>query len=146
MYKRHRCQLTCCILIISVVAFILNLDFKEIADAALTVSSITMGVYIAAVSALLGSKYAEDLRGTIDSEYKTKTLLGVLADYFRCAGRWCITTIILSCIFHISLVFESNDCFVQYASAFSFGAFAGNLLLFWLILIFLINSLGKAKQ
>lgn len=146
MYKRHRCQLTCCILIISVVAFILNLDFKEIADATLTVSSITMGVYIAAVSALLGSKYAKELSEKIDTEYQTKTLLGVLADYFRCAGGWCITTIILSCIFHISFVSESKVYFIQYASAFSFGAFAGNLLLFWLILIFLINSLGKAVQ
>lgn len=144
MYKRHQRQLTCCISMVSVVAFILNWDFKEIADATLTVSSITMGVYIAAVSALLGSKYAKELREKTDSEYKTKTLLGVLADYFRCAGGWCIMTMILSCIFHISCISESKVCFIQYVSAFSFGAFAGNLLLFWLILIFLINSLGKA--
>ena len=42
------------------------------AEAAITVASIAMGVYIAAVSVLLGSDYAKNLKTTTDKEYPAK--------------------------------------------------------------------------
>ena len=79
MYKRHKLLLLAVFVGSFFITFLLNLEFS-IAEAAITVASIAMGVYIAAVSALLGSNYAKNLKTTTDPEYPTKTLLGVLAD------------------------------------------------------------------
>ena len=101
MYKRHKRQLLICVMATTAMAFMFDWDFTPIAEIAVTVASIEMGVYIAAVSALLGSQYAKDLKGTTDRELPSKTLLGVLADYFRCAGFSCILLILTSCLFLI---------------------------------------------
>mgnify|MGYP000245263791 CR=1 FL=1 len=79
MYKRHKLLLLAVFVGSFFITFLLNLEFSPIAEA-ITVASIAMGVYIAAVSALLGSNYAKNLKTTTDPEYPTKTLLGVLAD------------------------------------------------------------------
>ncbi len=101
MYKRHKRQLSICVMATTAMAFMFDWDFTPIAEIAVTVASIAMGVYIAAVSALLGSQYAKDLKGTTDRELPSKTLLGVLADYFRYAGFSCILLILTSCLFLI---------------------------------------------
>ena len=80
MYKRHKLLLLAVFVGSFFITFLLNLEFSPIAEAAITVASIAMGAYIAAVSALLGSNYAKNLKTTTDPEYPTKTLLGVLAD------------------------------------------------------------------
>lgn len=135
---------------IFLIAFFFNWEFYAVAEAAITVASIAMGVYIAAVSALLGSQYAKDLKGKTDKEYPTKTLLGVLADYFRLAGIACVLLIIISCAFLIPTNMDLSSNYLLYllrcGSAFSYAIFAANILLLWLILIFLVNSLGKSVK
>ena len=101
MYRHHRIELITCWTIVSIIAFIYNWDFFEMAGTAITIASIAIGVYIAAVSALLGSKYAEKLQQIEDPEIKTKTFLGVLAHYFRYAGTGCMFLIIISIIYCI---------------------------------------------
>ena len=59
MYKRHKLLLLAIFVGSFFITFLLGLDFSPIAEAAITVASIAMGVYIAAVSALLGSDYAK---------------------------------------------------------------------------------------
>ena len=90
MYKRHKVLLLICIIGTFLMAFFFNWEFEAVAEVAITVASIAMGVYIAAVSALLGSQYAQELKSKTDPEYPTKTLLGVLASYFRLAGASCV--------------------------------------------------------
>lgn len=65
MYKRHKLLLFAVFVGSFFITFLLGLDFSPMAEAAITVASIAMGVYIAAVSALLGSDYAKnnDRRG-----------------------------------------------------------------------------------
>ena len=62
MYKRHKLLLLAIFVGSFFITFLLGLDFSPIAEAAITVASIAMGVYIAAVSALLGSDYAKNLK------------------------------------------------------------------------------------
>ena len=57
MYRRHKILLLVCFGGIFLIAFFFNWEFYAVAEAAITVASIAMGVYIAAVSALLGSQY-----------------------------------------------------------------------------------------
>ena len=129
--------------------FLLDLDFTPIAEAAISVASIAMGVYIAAVSALLGSDYAKKLQTMTNKEDPTKTLLEVLASYFRIAGLTCVELIIVGCLYLLPKVRDTSDCFIanilfRCGSAFSYAVFSINILLIWLILIFLVNSLSKS--
>lgn len=146
MYKRHKRQLSICVMAITAMAFMFDWDFTPIAEIAVTVASIAMGVYIAAVSALLGSQYAKDLKGTTDSELPSKTLLGVLADYFRCAGFSCILLILTSCLFLIPSNIMFSPILLKVGSSLSYGVFSSNIFLLWLILVFLVNSLGKSVK
>lgn len=149
MYKRHKLFLLAVFVGSFFVAFFLDLDFSPIAEAAITVASIAMGVYIAAVSALLGSDYAKSLK-TTDKEYPTKTLLGVLADYFRIAGLFCVVLIVDGCLYLIPTVWDTTGYFAanifRCGSAFSYAVFSANILFLWLILIFLVNSLSKSVK
>ena len=128
MYKRHGMQLGICICGISVIAYLLNLNFTDVAGIAITVTSISMGVYIAAVSALLGSEYTKKLKEKTDDAHSTKTQLGVLANYFRWAGKWCILTMVISCMYQIPSVISFNIVLIKVVSSFAFGIFGVNFL------------------
>lgn len=146
MYKRHKRQLSICVMATTAMAFMFDWDFTPIAEIAVTVASIAMGVYIAAVSALLGSQYSKDLKSTTDRELPSKTLLGVLADYFRYAGFSCILLILTSCLFLIPSNIIFPPIFLKVGSSLSYGVFSSNIFLLWLILVFLVNSLGKSVK
>lgn len=146
MYKRHRRSTALCFLLTSIVAFIFEWEYHAIAEMAVTVASIAMGVYITAVSSLLGSQYSKDLKDKTDPEYKTKTMLGVLADYFRWASISCMLLIVISCLFLIPSNINFLPILLKLGGAISYGLFAANILLIWYVLIFLINSLGKAAK
>lgn len=146
MYKRHRRQISRCFVITCIVAFAFDWEYYAIAEMAVTVASIAMGVYIAVVSSLLGSQYAKELKNKTDSEYSTKTMLGVLADYFRWASGSCMLLIIVSCLFIIPSSIDFWPILLRLGGSFSYGLFASNILLMWYILIFLINSLGKTGE
>ena len=63
MYKRHKRQLSICVMATTAMAFMFDWDFTPIAEIAVTVASIAMGVYIAAVSALLGRPICKRFEG-----------------------------------------------------------------------------------
>ena len=138
MYKRHKRQILLCVIVTTAAAFMFDLSFEPIAEVAVTVASIAMGVYIAAVSALLGSQYAKELKETPDKEQPTKTLLGVLAGYFRYSGISCILLIVVSCLFLIPSNISFSPLLLKAGGAVSYGLFSSNILLLWLILLFFI--------
>lgn len=148
MYRRHKFLFLICFIGTLALAFFFNWKFGSVAEAAITVASIAMGVYIAAVSALLGSQYAKELKSKTDKEYPTKTLLGVLANYFRIAGTLCIFLIVISCIFLSNMKIDYTNLFLQFFircwSALSYAVFAVNIQCLWFILTFLVNSLGRS--
>ena len=80
MYKRHKLLLFTVFVGSFFITFLLGLDFSPMAEAAITVASIAMGVYIAAVSALLGSDYAKNLKTTTDKEYPAKKVKKLLTN------------------------------------------------------------------
>lgn len=150
MYKRHKIVLLAVFVGTFIITYLYGLDFAPIAETAITVASIAMGVYIAAVSALLGSNYAKSLRQITDKEYPNKTLLGVLADYFRIAGAFCIFLIVIGYIYTLPAKVDISSTTISYilrsGAAISYSVFSVNILFLWLILQFLINSLGKATN
>ena len=146
MYKRHKRTMVLSFFIVSIIAFVLKWEYTMIAEISVTVASIAIGVYIAAVSSLLGSEYAKDLKHETDSEYHNKTMLGVLADYFRLASVSCILLIVVSCLFVIPSDITISYKVLRVISSLSYGLFAANILLIRYVLVFLINSLGKAVK
>ena len=83
-------------------------------------------------------------------EYPSKTLLGVLADYFRIAGLFCVVLIVAGCLYLIPTVWNATGHFAtnifRCGSAFSYAVFSANILFLWLILVFLVNSLSKSVK
>lgn len=150
MYMRHKTALILCVLICFTIAFAIDLNFSEIAEASITVASIAMGVYIATASALLGSPFARKLKSLQDKKIPTKSSLGVLSTYFRTAGLFCVLLIVISCVYLISSRTHFANCAIsflkRFASATAFSVFSVNILFLWLILLFLVNSLGKPEK
>lgn len=160
MYKKHKWSLLIIFVVSALASYFLKVNYSKIAGAAITVVSIALAVYIGAASCLLGSPYAEKLRSIRDEEDKTKTSLGVLAQYLRTAGGFGIATIITSSIAQMKidlpsllLYSPSNKSLLRFAqllvqimSSASFGLFFVNVFFIWLILLFLINSITKSVQ
>ena len=57
--KEHKIFLIGCFITVSIIAYLLNWNFDNMADTATTLVSIAVGVYIAAASALLGESICE---------------------------------------------------------------------------------------
>lgn len=156
MYRRHKLIAAGVFFLVMGIAFFFDWQFKSIAEASITVASIAMGMYIAAVSVLLGSPYAKKLKSTTDDKLPTKTHLGVLAEYFHFASTICVLLIISSSMFLISYYPDSinkfvidsqhKDTILKMFSAWSYAIFAENILMLKIILIFLINSLGRSVE
>lgn len=107
MYKRHRIAEASIFVTILVVAFLLDVDYSKISEAAISVVSIALAVYIGAASVILGSDFADKLKRQRDIEIKTKTGLGVLASYLRIAGFCGLATIAISAVYLLDMDFQA---------------------------------------
>lgn len=133
-------------IMLSVISWFENVDFKNFAEAALTIVSVAMAVYIATTSAILGSKYSQELALKTDCEMKNKTLLGVLSSYLKNAGNSSMLTIIMSSFILLfpKEVYGEYDWWYRLFSALSCGAFSLNIVMLFCVFEFLVNSLNKA--
>lgn len=143
MYKRHKILIIILFGVSSFLAYGFNADYYKIAEPAINVTAIAIGIYTAAISSILGSNYAKKLALITSSESNYRTLLGVLSSYLHWAGILSLSTIILSILF-LSNVIQNNNFIGEIISAISYGTFIINLILFGLIYLFLISSLNKS--
>ena len=77
MYERHKHLIVIIFIAVLIAAIILSADYSKIAEASISVMSIAVAVYISATSVILGSTYAEKLKGQVDPKITTSTSLGV---------------------------------------------------------------------
>jgi|GEM_PF-921588 len=160
MYERHKCLIVIIFIAVLIAAIILNADYSKIAEASISVMSIAVAVYISATSVILGSTYAEKLKGQVDSKITTSTSLGVLAAYLRNAGALAVIMIMISTLYvlkigtpkPIAILLTNNGwhtigtLILRVVSAISCGLFAVNIVFMYLILLFLINSMSKSVK
>ncbi|MCD8017215.1 MAG: hypothetical protein LUE97_05355 [Oscillospiraceae bacterium] len=158
MYRRHKIVGSFVFIVTFSVATLLNADYSNLAQTAISVISIALAVYIGAASVILGSDFAGKLKAQRDSEIETKTSLGVLAAYLRTAGICAVGTIAISAIYILQIDFKLIQNMLincdyetqlikatsQIISSASCSLFALNVFFIWLILIFLINSMTKS--
>lgn len=79
-----------------VFSYYFELDYSLIAESGLTLSSIVLAVYVSVITGLVGSNLAAKLAKSIASKEKSRSQLGVLTGYFRCAIIFAVLTIVLS--------------------------------------------------
>lgn len=80
----------------AVLGYKFNLDYCEIAESGLTLSSIVLAVYIAAVIGLINSELSKKMKRVVATSQRDKTQLGVLVIYFKIAIFFTIGTILIS--------------------------------------------------
>ena len=160
MYERHKRLIVIIFIAVLIAAIILNADYSKIAEASISVMSIAVAVYISETSVILGSTYAEKLKGQVDSKITTSTSLGVLAAYLRNAGALAVIMIMISTLYvlkigtpkPIAILLTNNGwhtigtLILRVVSAISCGLFAVNIVFMYLILLFLINSMSKSVK
>ena len=160
MYERHKRLIVIIFIAVLIAAIILNADYSKISEASISVMSIAVAVYISATSVILGSTYAEKLKGQVDSKITTSTSLGVLAAYLRNAGALAVIMIMISTLYvlkigtpkPIAILLTNNGwhtigtLILRVVSAISCGLFAVNIVFMYLILLFLINSMSKSVK
>lgn len=159
MYTHHKVEAGIIFIAVYTLSFMAGVAYKDLALAAITVVSISLAVYIAAMSALLGSSYADRLKAIADKKIKSKSQLGVLTTYLRVSGGFSVFTIAISSLYQFtSLKIDSmfllqvdplkinSVLLLQIASSISCGAFALNILFIWLIFSFLSTALVNSAR
>lgn len=125
-------------------AVIFKLDYLRIAESGLTLSSIVLAVYIAAIIGLINSDLAKKMQKTPDAKQKDRTQLGVLTRYFKLASLCSIATIVISSMMLLIppavLTFPIVVSYVWPAvSAIGIVVYAENLVFLAMIIRFMLN-------
>lgn len=119
-----------------------KLDYSHIAESGLTLSSITLAVYIAAIVGLVKTDLAKHMAKQLSSTSKEMTQLGSLTKYFKIATFFSIATIVISSI--VLLIPPTCSCFSHYFRSFlsivGLVFYAENLVLSVMIIRFMFSS------
>ena len=146
MYIRHKVSILVVFLLSAAVAGAFNIEYENLSSTALTIVSISVAVYIATMSSMLGSPYADKLKAVPDPKIYGKTQLGVMTTYFRVAGVCGVVTICISVFYQIPSSIVFLPFVKRIMSAISCGIFAVNILFLYLIFQFLATSLINSTQ
>lgn len=143
MEKRDRILLVAIGVAVGFCGYRFKLDYSRIADHGLTLCSIVLAVYIAAIVGLINSDLAKKMKKTVASKQTDKTKLGVLTKYFKHASSCSIGTIIISSM--VLLVEESATlsqpalCAWSALSLLGLVLYIENLVFLTIILRFMLN-------
>ena len=81
-----------------VISWLTHLDYNIIASEGLTLSSIVLAVYVAAILGLINTNLAKKMAATQAYAKSEFTQLGQLVIYFKYASAYAIATIVISSI------------------------------------------------
>lgn len=149
MYNKDKVFLALCFITVFLISYIADISYVEFAQIALTVNSISFAVYIAAASALLGSKFAKELKQTVDNIKTDMTQMGILSKYLSTAGIISLGSIVISSMYclPIDITVFSNPHLITFFRLFdsiSYSIFALSLSFLYLIFKLLVSSMVKS--
>jgi hypothetical protein len=141
MEKKHKVLLWGIAALVAVCSYIFQLDYRNIASEGISLTSIVLAVYVAAMMGLIGAKLGEKL-AKIPSKNPEYTQLWVLRKYFSNAVIASVLTIIASSL--ILLLPERSECEPMsnaylLASSLSLAVYAVNLVYMGFIMKFMLN-------
>lgn len=130
---------------VGLLALVFKIDYAEIASEGLTLSSIVLAVYVAAIIGLINTDLAKKMATTLSAPRSEYTQLGQLTIYFRHASAYAIATIVISSIVLLipQSVLEEGILAVEIVcrilSVVGLMVYALNLMFLGLILKFMLN-------
>lgn len=141
MEKKHKVLLWCIAVAVAVCSYIFRLDYRNIASEGMSLTSIVLAVYVAAMMGLIGAKLGEKL-AKLPSKNPEYTQLWVLRRYFSNAVIVSVLTIVASSI--ILLMPERPVCVPMsnpylLVSSLSLAVYAVNLVFMGFIMKFMLN-------
>lgn len=141
MEKKHKVLLWGIAALVAVCSYIFQLDYRNIASEGISLTSIVLAVYVAAMVGLIGAKLGEKL-AKIPSNNPEYTQLWVLRKYFSNAVIASVLTIIASSL--ILLLPERRECqpisnAYLLLSSLSLAVYAVNLVYMGFIMKFMLN-------
>ena len=141
MEKKHKVLLWGIAALVAVCSYIFQLDYRNIASEGISLTSIVLAVYVAAMMGLIGAKLGEKL-AKIPSKNPEYTQLWVLRRYFSNAVIASVLTIIASSL--ILLLPKRCECEPMsnaylLASSLSLAVYAVNLVYMGFIMKFMLN-------
>ena len=141
MQKTHKVLVCIVAALAAICSSYFQLDYRNIASEGMTLSSIALAVYIAAMMGLGGSNLGKKL-AMIPSENPEYTQLWVLRRYFRNAVIFAVLTIVTSSFILLlpqRLPEETVTCSYQILSTMSLAIYAVNLVFMGLVMKFILN-------
>ena len=125
-----------------VISWLTHLDYNIIASEGLTLSSIVLAVYVAAILGLINTNLAKKMAATQAHAKSEFTQLGQLVIYFKYASAYTIATIVISSITLLLPAEATKRIFqiiIQCLSSIGFTVYALNLFFLAVILRFMLN-------
>ena len=141
MEKKHKVLLWCIAAAVAACSYIFQLDYRNIASEGMSLTSIVLAVYVAAMMGLIGAKLGEKL-AKMPSKNPEYTQLWLLRRYFSNAVIASVLTIIASSL--ILLLPKRCECEPMsnaylLASSLSLAVYAVNLVYMGFIMKFMLN-------
>lgn len=144
MSRKHKRNSLFIVAIATVLTLWLELDYGGIASEGLTLSSIVLAIYVAAMMGLIGSRLAERLAKTVtpDGEH---TQLWLLREYFKNALIVASITIVVSSIvllypdMNYEQMSDIQQCCYKLLSVVGIVSYALNLFYMGITLAFMLN-------
>lgn len=141
MEKKHKVLLWFVAIAVAAITYICQLDYRNIASEGMSLSSIVLAVYIAALMGIGSSNLGKKL-ATIPSKDPEYTQLWVLRRYFGNAVITSVMTITASSVILLvpgRLPEEPMSVVYSMASSLSLAVYAVNLVFMGLIIEFVLN-------
>ncbi len=146
MEKKDKIAIIIVAILTAFVSYYFDLDFAVLAESGLTMSSIVLAVYIAAIIGLINTELAKKMSTTV-SKSGDKTQLGVLVKYFEYATAFAIFTLVLSSIimfmngkdFNYVVKFVWDIDIYKIVSSAGLIAYVGNIFFLVTIIKFMLN-------
>lgn len=125
----------------ALISIFIKIDYSPLASSGLTLSSIVLAVYVAAIIGLVNTTLSQKMQKTISNSHTDKTQMGVLTSYLKKAISLSIGTIIISSLF---LLFKdcgkgSYELIRRIMSVLGIVFYSENLLFLWMIIRFMLN-------
>ena len=141
MEKRHKALSWCTAVVVAICSYVFRLDYGNLASEGMSLSSIVLAVYVAAMMGLIGAKLGEKL-AKLPSKNPEYTQLWVLRQYFSNAVIVSVLTIVASSVI---LLFPErpqsepvSDTYLV-VSSISLATYAVNLVYMGFIMKFMLN-------
>lgn len=150
MYKSHKIIVVAIFLVTGLISWFAHIEFYNVVSNLLTITSIILGFYIAALASLFGNEALKKMGQKQDKQIKSKTELGVLLSYYRKSIIVSFIVIVLAILLNVFEKFADQTFFCLVYNAVGSVTisltFVSLFLMFILLMMFIKILMTTNKQ